>query len=467
MPPPADAAAPSSDGRASAGGRSRVGGPSGRAPSREILALAVPAFFALIAEPLFLLLDTAMIGRVSTEALAGLGVASAALMTAVGLFVFLAYGTTAVVSRRLGAGNTRGALAAGIDGVWLALLLGGATALVTVVWAPGIIGLFGASGAATSEGVTYLRISALGIPPMLVTLAVTGVLRGLQDTRSPLVASVLGFGANAALNAWFIFGLGWGIAGAAWGTVIAQTGMAVGLLALVWRHVRIHAAPTAFTPRGVLTAALGGVPLLIRTLSLRGVILLTAWLAAGFGDVSLAAHQVAMTLWGFLAFALDALAIAAQALTGKALGAGDTAGARAATRTMTRWGVWGGVVLGLLVVLGKDVLPPLFTDDPDVQRTLSTALVLVGLATPVAGIAYVLDGVLIGAGDARWLAWAQTAVLVAYLPIVWAVHELPPAGIDPATAMWWLWGAFAAFMVMRSITLLWRARGTAWMVTGE
>lgn len=434
--------------------------------AREILALAVPAFFALIAEPLFLLLDTAMIGRVSTEALAGLSVASTALMTMVGIFVFLAYGTTAVVSRRLGAGDTRGALAAGVDGVWLALLLGGATAAVTALAAPGIVELFGASAAATDEGATYLRISALGIPPMLVTLAVTGVLRGLQDTRSPLVAAVLGFGANAALNAWLIFEMGWGIAGAAWGTVIAQVGMAVGLLALLGRHVRHHRAPTSFTPRGVLTAALDGVPLLVRTLSLRGVILLTTWLAAGFGDVSLAAHQVAMTIWGFLAFALDALAIAAQALTGKALGAGDTRGTRAMTGLMTRWGVWAGVLLGVLLVLGRDLLPPLFSDDPAVQRTLATALVVVGLATPVAGIAYVLDGVLIGAGDARWLAVAQLLVLVAYLPVVWVVRELPPADIAPDRAMWWLWGAFAMFMVLRSAALLWRARGDAWMVTG-
>lgn len=441
-------------------------GPEGAGP-REILALAVPAFFALIAEPLFLLLDTAMVGRVSTEALAGMGVATAALGTAVGVFIFLAYGTTAVVSRRMGAGNTRGALAAGVDGVWLALLLGGVTAALTAALAAPLAGLFGASGPATGQAATYLRISALGIPPMLVVLAVTGVLRGLQDTRSPLVAATLGFAANAALNAWLIFGMGWGIAGAATGTVIAQTGMAAGLLWLLGRHVRRHAAPTAFTPAGVLTAALGGVPLLVRTLALRGVILLTTWLAAGLGDVPLAAHQVAMTVWGFLAFALDALAIAAQALTGKALGAGDTRGTRAMTRLMTWWGVWFGVVTGVLLVALAGVLPALFTDDPAVQEALSAGLLVAGLVQPVAGVVFVLDGVLIGAGDARWLAWAQTAVLVAYLPVVWLVREAVPAGTSAPSAMVWLWCAFAAFMVLRGAALVWRARGTAWMVTGE
>ncbi|WP_462418916.1 MATE family efflux transporter [Kytococcus sp. Marseille-QA3725] len=435
--------------------------------SREILALAVPAFFALIAEPLFLMLDTAMVGRVSTSALAGMGVATAALGTAVGVFVFLAYGTTAVVSRRLGAGNVRGALAAGVDGVWLAVLLGAVTAAVTALLAHPLAGLFGASGDATEQAATYLRISALGIPPMLVVLAVTGVLRGLQDTRSPLVAATVGFAVNAALNATFIFVLGWGIAGAAWGTVIAQAGMAAGLVLLLLHHVRQHDAPTSFTPAGVLTAALGGVPLLVRTLALRGVMLLTTWLAAGLGDVPLAAHQVAMTVWGFLAFALDALAIAAQALTGRALGAGDVTGTRSATRTMTWWGVGFGVVTGVLLVALSGVLPALFTEDPAVQRALVTALVVAGLVQPVAGIVFVLDGVLIGAGDARWLAWAQVAVLVGYLPLVWVVQRYVPAGVSAPDAMWWLWGAFAAFMVMRCIALVWRARGEAWMVTGE
>src|SRR5690606_29838482 len=171
-----------------------------RAESREVLRLAVPAFLALVAEPLFLLADSAIVGHLGTAALAGLGVASAVLLTATNIFVFLAYGTTAVVARRTGARDQRGALAAGVDGMWLALLLGLLATAVVAGFAAPLVEAFGASAAAVEQGVTYLRISAFGIPPMLVVLAATGVLRGLQDTRTPMVAAVVGFAANAALS---------------------------------------------------------------------------------------------------------------------------------------------------------------------------------------------------------------------------------------------------------------------------
>ena len=313
---------------------------------RDILRLAVPAFLALVAEPLFLLADSAIVGHLGTAPLAGLGVASVALVTAANLFVFLAYGTTSVVARQLGAGSERAAVGAGIDGLWLALALGVPTAALVAVCAAPICGLFGASPDALAQAVTYLRVSAAGIPAMLVVLAVTGVLRGLQDTRTPLLASVIGFGANIALNLVLVYGLGLGIAGSALGTVLAQTGMAAALVAVVTRRARALDARLRPHPGRVLRAATDGLPLLVRTVALRAVFVVTTWVAAGLGDVPVAAYQVSVTVWSFLAFALDALAIAGQALTGKALGAGDVASARSATRTMTWWGVLGGAVLG-------------------------------------------------------------------------------------------------------------------------
>ena len=314
---------------------------------RDILRLAVPAFLALIAEPLFLLVDSAIIGHLGTAELAGLGVASAALITGAGIFVFLAYGTTSVVARHLGAGDERSAISAGVDGLWLALGLGAVTAAVVAIWAEPICAAFGASPAVLEQATIYLRVSAFGLPGMLVILAVTGVLRGLQDTITPLVASVAGFGVNIALNLLFVYGLHWGIAGSAWGTVIAQTGMAVALVTVLVVKARARQASLHPHPGRVLAAARTGIPLLVRTLALRAVLLLTTWVAASLGDVTLAAHQVALTIWSFLAFALDALAIAAQAIVGRALGAGDRQGVREAMGTMTRWGVWGGFGLGL------------------------------------------------------------------------------------------------------------------------
>ena len=455
-----------------------------QAQHREVLRLAVPAFLALVAEPLFLLADSAIVGHLGTAPLAGLGVASAMLLTATGIFVFLAYATTSVVARQLGAGSRSGAIMAGIDGTWLALVLGAVTAAVVALAAEPLCRLFGASPEALEHAVTYLRISALGIPSMLIVLATTGVLRGLQDTRTPLVASVLGFGANVVLNVVLVYGAGLGIAGSAWGTVIAQTGMAAGLVTVLVRYavsarVALHARPAR-----VLHAARGGVPLLVRTLALRGVLLVTMWTAAGLGDVPLAAHQVAITVWSTMAFALDAIAIAAQAITGKALGAGDVEHARAATSLMLRWGVGSGVVLGAALLAVHRALPPLFTPDPAVQSVLAAALVVVAVTQPLSGYVFVIDGVLIGAGDGSWLARAMTLNLVLYLPLVLAVHLAAPVllgegaggggagGAGAAVlagqvrAVVWLWVAFSGFMAIRAVLLGARVRTDRWMVTG-
>ena len=440
--------------------------------SREILRLAVPAFLALVAEPLFLLADSAIIGHLGTAQLAGLGVASATLLTAANLFIFLAYGTTSIVARQIGAGAQRGALEAGIDGTWLATGIGALVAVAVAVAAEPLCRLFGASPAALAHATTYLRISALGVPAMLVALAATGVLRGLQDTRTPLVASVAGFTSNIVLNLALVYGLGWGIAGSAWGTVMAQTGMATALVVVLVRHARAADAGLHPHPGRVLRAALTGIPLLVRTVALRAILLLTTWVAAGLGDVPLAAHQVAATVWSFLVFALDALAIAAQALTGKALGAGDVQGARSATATMVRWGVWGGAVLGAALLAVHRVLPAAFTSDEAVRSALAAALVVVALGQPLSGYVFVVDGVLIGAGDGRWLAKAMVATQLLYLPLAMGVHAAAGALLGDggaegqALALAALWVAFTAFMAIRAVLLWRRVRTDDWAVTG-
>ena len=180
------------------------------------------------------------------------------------------------------------------------------------------------------------------MPAILLNFASTGVLRGLQDTRTPLVVALVGFPANIVLNVTLVYGAHLGIAGSAWGTALAQLGMTMALITVVVRLARRDGASLRAHPTRVLGAAREGFPLLLRTLSLRGVLLMTTWVAAGLGVVPLAAYQVSSTVWSALTFALDALAIAGQALTGRYLGAGDVAGARAATRLMLWWGVGGG-----------------------------------------------------------------------------------------------------------------------------
>lgn len=439
------------------------------AQDREILRLALPAFLALVAEPLFLLSDAAVVGHLGTPELAGLGVAGVVLQTAVGLCVFLAYGTTAAVARHVGAGDTRGALTQGIDGVWLAVVIGAIVTVLGILLTEPLVVVFDPSPAVTEHATTYLRLAFLGTTPLLVMLATTGVLRGLQDTRTPLVVAVAGNALNIVLNVVLVFGVGaWdglGLAGSAVGSVLAQVASAAALLAVVVRGARANGADLRPDWAGIRAAGRAGVSLVVRTLTLRAALLVTTYAvtvgASGRDqEVDLATHQLAMTLWTFLAFVLDAIAIAAQAITGRYLGAGDVAGTRAVTDRMIRWGVVSGVVTGLLLAAASPVLGHLFTGDAAVQDLLVPVLVVAALGQPVAGVVFVLDGVLIGAGDGPYLARAGVVVLVLHAPAVLAAAYLGGGLVV-------VWAVFAAvFMGARLAVLLRRARGDAWLVTG-
>lgn len=430
-----------------------------RRHDREIIALAVPAFGALVAEPLFVMVDSAVVGHLGTPQLAGLGIAAALLMTAVSIFVFLAYATTAAVARRVGAGDLPAAIRQGMDGIWLALLLGAAVVALAIPTAPWLVDIFGASDTAAPYAITYLRISILGIPAMLVVLAATGVLRGLQDTRTPLYVAIGGFTMNAALNVTLVYGAGLGIAGSAWGTVIAQVGMAAAYLVVVIRGARRHGASLRPDAAGIRASAQAGVPLLIRTLSLRAVLMIATAVAARLGDVDIAAHQIILSLWSLTAFALDAIAIAGQAIIGRYLGANDEKGAREACRRMVEWGLGCGIVLGVLIVLARPLFIPLFTSDPSVKDTLLPALLVVAVSQPIAGVVFVLDGVLMGAGDGRYLAWAMLVTLAVFAPVALLVPSLG-GGL---TALWW---AMTLMMAVRLVTLWLRTRSGRWIVTG-
>jgi putative MATE family efflux protein len=430
-----------------------------RQHDREIVALAVPAFGALVAEPLFVMADSAIVGHLGTAQLAGLGVASALLTTAVSVFVFLAYATTASVARRVGAGDLPTAIRQGMDGIWLALLLGAAVITVVLPTAPFLVDLFGASSTAAPYATTYLRISALGIPAMLVVLAATGVLRGLQNTRTPLYVAIAGFVANAALNAGLVYGAGLGIAGSAWGTVIAQCGMAAVYLVVVVRGARRHGASLRPDAAGIRASAQAGVPLLVRTLSLRAILMIATAVAARLGDADIAAHQIILSLWSLLAFALDAIAIAGQAVIGRYLGAGDSQGARAVCRRMVEWGIAVGIGLGVLVVVTRPAFLPLFTGDSAVKDAALPALIIVAVSQPICGVVFVLDGVLMGAGDGPYLAWAMLVTLAVFTPVALLVPVLG-GGLTA------VWAAMTLMMTVRMLTLWLRTRSGRWVVTG-
>ena len=434
----------------------------GRALDREILTLAVPAFATLIAEPMLVLADTWIIGRLGTPHLGGLTLASSVLTLVVGLSVFLAYGTTATVSRRLGAGDRPGALSGGVDGMVLGALIGLAVAVLLVPGAPWVLGLYGAAPEPTALGASYLRVVAFGLPAQLVMLAATGTFRGLADARTPLVLSIAVAALNLALNVTFVYAFSMGIAGAALGTAVAETVLGLTAAALVARRARgLRLAPSLAEMRQSLAV---GFPLWLRTVTLRAALLLTTYVAAVQGAAGLAAHHIAMNVWNLLAYALDAIAIAGQTIIATALGAGDRDEARASTRLMTGWSVGSGVVLGVVAILARGPIARFFSTDPEVQRLVAQLLLVVGLTLGLAGYVYLLDGVLIGAGDGPYLAKAGLITLVVYAPLALVALTLD-SGLP---ALLWLWGSFTlGFMGARAVTLGLRAHGDQWMRLGD
>ncbi|MCK8468980.1 MATE family efflux transporter [Microbacterium sp. KSW4-16] len=429
--------------------------------NREILRLAIPALGALVAEPAFLIVDAALVGHLGTTPLAGLGIAAAVLQTIVGLMVFLAYSTTPAVARRFGAGQPGEAVSVGINGMWLALGLGAVLAVIGAVSSPWLVSLFGASEAVAAQANEYLVISMWGLPAMLIVFAATGLLRGMQDTMTPLWIAGLGFGANALLNWLFIYGLGWGIAGSAAGTVTAQWGM-VAAYALVVRHLATrHRASLRAQRAGIRSTATSGGWLFLRTVSLRVALLATVGIATGIGTDELAGWQIVFTIFSAAAFALDALAIAAQALIGKELGAGDERQVHRVLARTVAWGAWFGVIVGGLIAALSGVLGIVFTGDAEVAVLVQPALLVLAVAQPIAGVVFVLDGVLMGANDARYLAIAGGVNLVPFLPALWIISAV---GVDGSAGLVWLAVAFfGVYLLARLGTLGWRVRSGRWL----
>ena len=424
---------------------------------REIVRLALPALGALLAEPLYVLADTAVVGHLGTAQLGGLAVASSVLLTGYALFVFLAYATTASVARLQGGGHDREAAAQGVQGCWLALAIALPLTLAGLAAAARLVTLLGAGVGTPAHpyALLYLRISLLGAPALLLTYAGTGYLRGRQDTRTPLVVAAATAAGNLALELELIYALGFGVGASATATVIAQYAGAAAYLARVGADARRRGVRLRPEPAAIRSLAVVGSDLLVRTAALRGSLLLATAVATHLGPVPLAAHAVAFEVWSALALGLDALAIAGQAMVGARLGAGDGTGARLVARRLLQWGVGGGLLAGLGVAALRPVLPGMFTGDPRVAALSGFLLLVVAGMQPVNAVVFVLDGVLIGAGDARYLARSMLAVALVYAG---AAALVPVLGLGIGA----LWAALAVLMLGRALTLSLRFRGAAW-----
>jgi putative MATE family efflux protein len=431
-----------------------------RARDREIIRLAVPAFGALVAEPLYVLADTAIVGHLGRHPLGGLGVAGAILSASFAVFNFLAYGTTAAVARSVGARDQKRAAAQGVAGLWLAIALGLGLMVVVLVFAAPIVDAIGPSAAVRDPALTYLRIGVLGAPFLCIALAGTGYLRGEQNTATPFVIAVAANVLNLFLEIIFVYALHLGIAGSAWGTVIAQAGTAIAYLLICARAARRAHASLRPDRTEIRRAAVVGSHLVVRTGSLVLCFLVATAVASRIDDVAIAAHQVAYQLWLFLALALDAIAIAGQAIVGRTLGANQPAETRASARRMLAWGWWAGVVCAVGIIATRTVLAVAFTHDQAVHSELDRVLWVVALMQPPAAIVFVLDGILIGAGDTRYLAGAMAAATGVFLVVIAFV-------VRADATLVWLWIALYAFVVARLVGMMWRYLGDKWLVTGK
>ncbi len=426
---------------------------------REIARLAVPALGALIAEPLYTLADTAVVGHLGTPHLGGLAVASQVLLGALSLFIFLAYGTTAAVGRLIGAGDHRRAAQQAVQGLWLAGAVGAVLAAAAFVFADPLLRILGADGEVLAQGRIYLRISLFGLPGMLITLAGVGYLRGLQDTLRPLKVAVFTAGLNLALELVLIYGLGFGIGASALSTVVAQW-LAAG--AYVWwirEAVKVHGVTMAPDRSMIARLAVVGLDLFLRTAALRASFTMSVAVAARLGDIELAAHEVIYQLMFFLALVLDAVAIAGQAMIGRFLGANELDHARAAGRRMIEWGLATGSAATIVLLATRPWLPLVFSSDEAVLSLVGFLMLHLAFIQPVNGVVFALDGVLIGAGDMRFLAVAMAGAAAVFIPLaLWVMAA--GAGIG------WLWGAMWALMAARLVALLWRFAGSRWLVPG-
>ena len=419
---------------------------------REILRLAVPALGALAAGPLYVLADTAIVGHLGTPQLAALALATTLVTGLIEVADFLSYGTTAQVARLHGAGehDRAGGLAA--QALWLALGTGVLAAGLVLVLAAPATSVLGGNGHVAHLTVTYVRIVALGVPFMLVALAGEGFLRGVSDLRTPLVILVAANAANVVLEVLFVYGFGWGLAGSAAGTVIAQLAMGV---AFAVRMLRAPADDRRPSPARMRPLVQMGGHLTVRTLALLGAFTLASALAARISTAALGAHQIAFQLFLFLALVLDAIAIAGQIIVARSLGRGAAGEAVDAARRMLVWATVAGIGFAAALLATIDLVPHAFTDDPAVIAQAQGIWPLFALMQPAAAIVFALDGILIGAGDTRYLAWAMVASFAVFTPIALAAKDLRV-----------LWFGLLALMGVRLLTTAARFAGRRWVVVG-
>jgi putative MATE family efflux protein len=431
----------------------------GRLRSRhdpEIFRLALPALGALAAEPLYILVDTAIVGHLGRPQLAALALAGTVIAGAFTIFNFLTYGTTAVVARASGAGEHERAARLAAQALWLSIAIGVVLVVMAEVLAGPLLLALGAHGRSGDYALTYFRIAALGLPAALVALAGQGFLRGVSNMRRPLEIVVVANLVNVVLEVLFVYGFHWGIAGSAAGTAIAQAGMGAAFVVELLRPQAASKRPSLRQMRPLMRV---GRQIFVRTAALYASFLVAAVVCAHLGDAELGAHQIATQLFFFLALILDAVAIAGQVIVGRMLGAGDAEGAYSAAARMIAWSFVVGAAFTVLFLPLGHVLPRAFTDDDAVLHQALLLWPYFALMQPLAGIVFALDGILIGAGDTAFLMWSMLVASALFIMLALLALRLDWGIVG-------VWAALDALIAARLVLLSGRFVGRRWAVLG-
>jgi putative MATE family efflux protein len=429
---------------------------------RRILLIAVPALGSLLVEPIYVLTDTAVVGRLGTVPLGGLALASTVLNTLVWVFNFLSYGTTVRVAVRRGRDDRAGAATDALQALWLALGIGLVVAVGIGLASSWLVGLLGNDAAVVEQGITYLRVSVVGVPFQFVTIACIGYLYGLPDTKRPFVVLAVATTTNLVLELVLVFGLDWGIAGSAWGTVAAQVLSAGIFLAIVVPSLRADGLHHLSVVPSVMWAVVKvGAHMVQRTGFLLATLAVATAAASRVGTVELAGHQIAAQLFLFLAIGVDMFKVSGQSLVGHALGAGRPDEARAVVDHLYGWAWRAGLLLTVVTLALSSTLPRLFSSDPAVRRSATIALVVLAAMQVPAAITFVLDGVLMGANDFRDLRWQTTIAFAACSPVFLAVLLWPSLGLVT------VWLAMFVWICVRALKNHTRVRGDRWLASTD
>ena len=429
--------------------------------ARRILGLSLPSLGVLAAEPLYLLFDAAVVGRLGALALAGLAIGGLVLAQVSTQLTFLSYGTTARAARMHGAGRERDAVGEGVQATWLALGLGIVIVAVVQLAAEPVVSVLTGGGDIAAEAIAWLRVALVGVPFILISLAGNGWMRGVQNTVTPLRFVVLGFAVSAILCPLLVHGL-FGfprleLVGSAVANVIGQ-GVAGVLFVVAVVRESTELRPQWSVMRAQLIL---GRDLIVRSLAFQACFLSAAAVASRFGAASVAANQVVLHMWNLVSLMLDSLAIAAQTLVGAALGAGRTEDARALAWRLTAWSTVFAVVLAGIFAVGRSFVPDLFTSDVSVVDQMHAIWWIFVAIIPIAGVVFALDGVLLGSGDAAFLRNATMACAVlGFLPFIWSalVFDWGLVGI---------WIGLGVFVALRMLAVAGRVLSGKWLVIGS